>query len=155
MGKRAERTPRTHRGLNPWRAWQARAQDKSYWRKHTERGLLEAEYVREFVLRLWFEQELDVAIYELDFAPMIVGYNPGGIFSALKNKARFRLVRGDYALIWLNPQTNAYDEGAIDLAPECVRFFCERYGKTIKTPSRSGNRNPTHLRAELSIRARG
>lgn len=36
---------------------------------------------------------------------------------------------GNYALIWPNPETGAYDEKAIDIAPECVRFFCEKYGK--------------------------
>jgi len=41
-------------------------------------------------------------------------------------------VKGDYALIWPNPETGAYDEAAIDLAPECVRFFCERYGTLVK-----------------------
>ncbi|MEW6752241.1 MAG: hypothetical protein AB1505_14860 [Candidatus Latescibacterota bacterium] len=41
-------------------------------------------------------------------------------------------MRGDYALIWPDPKTGAYDEQAIDLAPECVRFFCERYGKQVK-----------------------
>ncbi len=154
MGKRAERASRSNRGLNPWRAWQERAKDEAYWRNHSERGLLKAEYVRDYVLRLWFEQELDVEIYELDFAPLLVRYNPGGVFAALKSKERFRLVRGDYALIWLNPLTSAYDEGAIDLAPECVRFLCERYGKKIKTPSRSSNRNATRPRAEQSIPAR-
>lgn len=131
MGQRATRTPRSRRRLNPWRAWQARAADEAYWRNHTERGLLKAEYLREYVLRLWFEQELDVEIYELDFAPLLLTHNPGGVFGALKNKERFRRVRGDYALIWLNPETGAHDEGAIDLAPECVRFFCEQYGKRI------------------------
>ena len=58
--------------------------------------------------------------------------NPGGVFAPLKDKERFRLVQGDYALIWLNPETGEYDAQAIDLAPECVRFFCERYGKVVK-----------------------
>jgi hypothetical protein len=44
------------------------------------------------------------------------------------------LVSGDYALIWLNPETGAYDDQAIDIAPECVRFFCEKYGQKVKTP---------------------
>lgn len=123
----------SHRRLIPWHAWQERANDETYWRNHVERGLLKAEYVRDFVLRLWFEQALDVEIYELDFAPMLLKHNPGGVFAQLKNRDRFRLVRGDYALIWLNPTTKAHDEGAIDLAPECVRFFCEHYGKKVKT----------------------
>lgn len=130
---------RPFKKLSPWHAWHELAQDEAYWRDHTERGLLKAQYVRDFVLRLWFEQELDVEIYELDFAPMLVQHNPGGVFSALKNKERFRRVRGDYALIWLNPKTNAYDEGAIDLAPECVRFFCEHYGKKIKSANGNGH----------------
>jgi hypothetical protein len=82
--------------------------------------------------RLWFEEEVDVSIYELDFQPLLVDENPGGIFEMLKDEQRFQLVRGDYALIWPNPRTGAYDEQAIDLAPECVRIFCQRYGTQIK-----------------------
>ena len=49
-----------------------------------------------------------------------------------KDKERFQLVRGEYASIWPNPETGAYDEQAIDLAPECARFFCKRYGTQVK-----------------------
>ncbi len=101
-----------------------------------EKGLLKAEYVDDYVLRLWFEDEMDVSIYELDFRPLVVEGNPGGVFEALKDKERFKQVRGDYALIWPNPETGGYDEKAIDMAPECVRFFCERYGKALKVSVR-------------------
>jgi hypothetical protein len=47
-------------------------------------------------------------------------------------KERFRLVEGDYSLIWLDPETGIYDEKAVDIAPECIRFFCEKYGKKLK-----------------------
>ncbi len=36
--------------------------------------------------------------------------------------------------IKLNPETGAYDEKAIDIAPECIRYFCENYGTKIKEP---------------------
>jgi hypothetical protein len=88
--------------------------------------------VNDYVLRLWFEEELDVTIYELDFYPLMVTDSPGGVFEPLKDKERFRLVEGDYALIWPNPETGAYDEKTIDIAPECIRFFCEKYGKKLK-----------------------
>ena len=52
--------------------------------------------------------------------------------SVKDDRARFQVVRGDYALIGSNPETEGYDEQAIDLAPECVRFFCEQYGKAMK-----------------------
>lgn len=128
-------SPRRNRGINPWDAWQARANDEQYWQAHTERGLLKAEYIRGYVLRLWFEQELSVTIYELDFRPRFVTHNPGGVFRALTKQERFKHVLGNYSLIWLNPATGAYDEGAIDLAPECVRFFCERFGKQLTPPN--------------------
>jgi hypothetical protein len=115
-----------------WQEWSAVADNDALWRNHEEKGLLKAEYVGDYVLRLWFEDALDVSIYELDFCPLLVEDNPGGVFAPLKDKERFRLVQGDYALIWLNPETGEYDEQAIDLAPECVRFFCERYGKVVK-----------------------
>ncbi len=115
-----------------WTEWQTMADDESLWANQQEKGLLKAEYLAEYVLRLWFEEELDGAIYELDFQPLLVDENPGGVFEVLKDKERFQLVRGDYALIWPNPETGAYDEQALDLAPECVRFFCQRYGTQIK-----------------------
>lgn len=115
-----------------WNEWRAVADDESLWVENKEKGVLKAEYLTEYVLQLWFEEELDISIYELDFEPLLVVENPGGVFDLLKDKERFRTVRGDYALIWPNPETGEYDEQAIDLAPECVRFFCERYGKKVK-----------------------
>ncbi len=120
-----------------WNDWSSFADDESQWLHREEKGLLKAEYVRDYVLRLWFEDELDVSIYELDFYPLMVEDNPGGVFSALKEKERFKQVRGDYALIWLNPISNEYDETAIDIAPECVRFFCVKYGKLLKGTNRT------------------
>lgn len=63
--------------------------------------------------------------------------NPGGVLQPLKDPERFKQVRGNYALIWPNPDTGACDEQAIDMAPECVRFFCERYGMPLKVPKRA------------------
>jgi hypothetical protein len=117
-----------------WKKWATYANNESNWQNSQEKGLLKAEYVKDYVLRLWFEEELDISIYELDFYSLIVEENPGEIMLPLRNKNRFQMVRGDYALIWLNPETGAYDEKAIDIAPECVRYFCENYGKLIKTP---------------------
>ncbi|NIP24907.1 MAG: hypothetical protein GWN67_11260, partial [Phycisphaerae bacterium] len=106
------------------------------WQDHKEKGLLKAEYIDDNVLRLWFEEDLDVSIYELDFYPLMVEDNSGGMFEALKDRERFRLVEGDYPLIWLNPETGVYDEKAIDIAPECIRFFCEKYGQKLKAPEK-------------------
>ncbi len=119
-----------------WQEWSAVADDPSLWKNREEKGLLKAEYVRDYVLRLWFEDEMDVSIYELDFRPLVVDDNPGGVFAPLKDQERFKQVRGDYALIWPNPETGAYDEHAIDMAPECVRFFCEKYGKVLKVSAK-------------------
>lgn len=115
-----------------WKEWAAVANDEPLWRDHEEKGLLKAEYAGDYKLRLWFEDDLAVSIYELDFQPLIVDDNPGGIFEALKGKERFQFVKGEYALIWPNPETGNYDEQAIDIAPECIRFFCEKYGKQVK-----------------------
>jgi hypothetical protein len=120
-----------------WEEWYAVADDEARWQGYEEKGLLKAEFLQEYVLRLWFEEELDVSSYELDFFPLLVTDNPGSVFAPLKELARFRLVEGNYALIWPNPDTGAHDEQMIDLAPECVRFFCERYGKPVKLPERS------------------
>jgi len=115
-----------------WTEWTKISEDESIWKDHEERGLLKAEYQGDYVLRLWFEDELDVSIYDLDFYPLVVEDNLGGVMLPLREQERFRFVEGDYALIWPNPETGAYDEKVIDLAPECVRYFCEKYGKKIK-----------------------
>jgi len=117
-----------------WNEWAKIADDENFWKDHEERGLLKAEYQEEYILRLWFEEELDVSIYDLDFYPLLVEENPGHVMLPLENLERFRYVEGDYALVWLNPETGAYDENVIDLAPECVRFFCDKYGKKVKEP---------------------
>lgn len=115
-----------------WKQWAEYAKNESNWRSSLERGLLKAEYLEDYRLRLWFEDELDVSIYELDFRPLIVEEEPGKAMLPLRDKERFRNVKGDYTLIWLNPETGEYDEKAIDIAPECIRYFCENYGKKIK-----------------------
>ncbi len=119
-----------------WKEWYTLARNEALWQDHEEKGLLKAEYVTDYILRLWFEEDLDVSIYELDFYPLMVADNPGGVFLALKDKDRFCLVEGDYALVWLNPKTGAYDEQAIDIAPECIRFFCQKYGRKLKSPKK-------------------
>jgi len=75
----------------------------------------------------------------LDFYPLIIEENPGDVFLPLREKDRFRLVKGDYALVWLNPKTGAYDEKAIDIAPECIRFFCEKYREKCTNKSSFAN----------------
>lgn len=115
-----------------WKEWTKIAEDESIWQDHEEKGLLKAEHVRDYVLRLWFEEDLGISIYELDFYPLIVEENPGTALLPLRNKERFQFVEGNYALVWPNPETGAYDEKVIDIAPECVRFFCENYGKRLK-----------------------
>ena len=117
-----------------WEAWEKMARNERFWQGHAERGLLKAEYLHDYVLRLWFEEALDVSIYEFDFYPLLMEEDPGEALLPLREQARFQMVKGDYALAWLNPETGAYDERAIDLAPECVRFFCEKYGTALKLP---------------------
>jgi hypothetical protein len=119
-----------------WKQWSEFAKDESNWQDSQERGLLKAEYLKDYVLRLWFEEDLDVSIYDLDFAPLIADEYPGEVLVPLRDKERFRKVRGDYTLIWLNPETGEYDEKAVDIAPECIRYFCEKYGKKIKVPQK-------------------
>lgn len=119
-----------------WKEWSALAENEALWRNHEEKGLLKAEYLRDYVLRLWFEEDLDVSVYDLDLRPLIVEEDPGEAFLPLRDRERFRLVEGNYALIWPNPETSAHDEKAIDIAPECIRFFCEKYGEKLKGPPR-------------------
>lgn len=115
-----------------WKEWQEVARNERFWQNHEEKGLLKAKYLQDYVLQLWFEEELDVSIYELDFHPLIVQEDPGEVFMPLRDKERFGFVEGNYTLIWPNPETADYDEQMIDLAPECVRFFCDKYGRVLK-----------------------
>lgn len=134
-----------------WQEWSDFAQNETYWQSHEEKGLLKAEHISDYVLRLWFEEAQGVSVYELDFRPLLIEDKPGEVFLPMRDPERFRLVQGDYALIWLNPATKAYDENAVDLAPECVRFFCERYGKkmpsSLSASARRKNRGVKSRRA--------
>lgn len=118
-----------------WEEWAEFSEDERNWRNHEEKGLLKIGHVRDFMLRLWFEEEKDVSIYELDFHPLFVDRNPDGVVEALRDQERFSLVKDDYALVWLNPLTGQYDEKAINIAPECIRFFTEKYGRKVKVAS--------------------
>ena len=75
-----------------WQEWREYADNESLWREHQEKGLLKAEYLHDYVLRLWFEDDLDVSIYELDLYPIIVEDDPGPVFLRLRDKEHFRLV---------------------------------------------------------------
>jgi hypothetical protein len=120
-----------------WDEWRSLASDVNHWTTVDEKGLLKAEYLQGYELRLWFEEDLDVVIYDLDWKALLIDENPGSALLPLRDIARFRYVKGDYALIWPNPETDEYDEAAIYLAPECVRFFCERYGTLVKAAKKA------------------
>jgi hypothetical protein len=36
--------------------------------------------------------------------------------------------------MWFNPETGSYDEEAIDIAPEFIRFLCNKYWNILKKP---------------------
>jgi hypothetical protein len=136
-----------------WQEWKDFASNEAFWRNHEEKGLLKAEHVRDYVLRLWFEDKEGTSIYELDFYSLIVGENPGEAFLPLRDQKRFRLVQGDYALIWPNPESGEYDDKAVDLAPECVRFFCEKYGNKLNVSHLPAASNrPAEKQAALAAR---
>lgn len=116
-----------------WDEWKTYASDETHWVTADEKGLLKAEHLNDYVLQLWFEEDLDVSIYELDWKVLLVDEDPGSALLPLRDLNRFQFVKGDYALVWPNPQTGEYDELAIDLAPECVRFFCQQHGTLIKS----------------------
>ena len=113
-----------------WAEWQAFADNEDTWTNATEPGLTDVEYLHDFVLRLQFADRPVKSVYEIDFAPLMVADNPGGVFADLKDVRRFRNVQADYALIWPDPVTHD-DSKAVDLAPECVRFYCQRYGRLV------------------------
>lgn len=113
-----------------WYEWQVLAENEDHWLDDVEPGLASVEHLHDHVLRLRFTDQPDDVAYELDFAPLLVDDNPGGVFEPLRNVNRFRNVEAEYALIWPDPVTGDAIH-AVDLAPECVRFFCQRYGRTV------------------------
>lgn len=115
-----------------WDEWRKAARDENRWVGVHKKGLLKAEHLKDFTFRLWFEEELDVSIYDFNWQPFLLEEKLGSVLAPLRDIGRFRFVKGDYALLWPNPETGECDETAIDLAPECVRFFCERYGAIAK-----------------------
>lgn len=114
-----------------WSEWQALAEDEANWLDNVEPGLVTVEHLHDHVLRLHFADQPDHVAYELDFAPLLVEDNPGGVFEPLRDVNRFCNVEAEYALIWPDPVTGDPIH-AVDLAPECVRFFCERYGRIVE-----------------------
>lgn len=132
MGERQKWSACLDRGVSMnWQEWIALADNESIWFSYEEPGISKAEHMHDHVLRISFSDDLMPTVYELDFAPLFVEQNPGGVFQVLADESRFRCIRGDYALIWPNPETGEYDETSVDLAPECVRYFCETYGRSV------------------------
>lgn len=117
--------------MNPWQAWREWADDETHWIDAAEPGLLKVEPVHDYVLRLWFGDPVEPTVYELDFGPLLLEHNPGGVFAPLREKARFLQVEGHYALIWPDPTAGDDGPATVDLAPECVRFFCVNLGRRL------------------------
>lgn len=97
-----------------------------------EKGILKAEYIKDYSLQIWFEENKDVSIYELDFAPILSSLGSGDAFKPLLDEIRFKEVIGRYNLTWLDPKTGKYNENAIDISPEAIKWFCVNFGKVIR-----------------------
>lgn len=121
-----------------WDEWRALARDEDRQVGVNEKGLLKAKHVKEYVLRLWFEEGIYFSIYDLDWKPLLVEEHPGLALLPLRDMKRFQDVRGDYELIWSAPDRGTCDKTSISLTPECVRFFCERYGIRIQPIETTG-----------------
>ncbi len=69
-----------------WEKWSKFGANESYWQNHYEKGLVKAEYIKDYTLRLCFRDDTDISIYELDFYPLIVEENPGKIMLPFKRQ---------------------------------------------------------------------
>ena len=118
-----------------WSEWQLLAADEQYWQNREEPGLVAAKYLHDYTLRVQFADKRRPVTYELDFAPLLLDENPGGVFLELKDIRHFRTARADYALVWSIPTSGGGEDQVVDLAPECVRFFCEKYGRKASPTS--------------------
>ena len=97
-----------------------------------ERGILKAEHLGDYKLEIWFEENKDVSIYELDFLPILKEEDSGEAFRPLLDKERFNQVLGRYNLTWFDSDTGEYNENAIDISPEAIKWFCNKYGRLVK-----------------------
>ncbi len=98
-----------------------------------EKGILKTEYVDEYNLEIWFEEDKDVSIYQLDFLPILSADDSGKALKPLLDKERFCQVIGRYNLTWFDPDSGEYNENAIDISPEAIKWFCKEYGEVVKT----------------------
>ncbi|MBI5472661.1 MAG: hypothetical protein HY961_09995 [Ignavibacteriae bacterium] len=48
-----------------WKEWSALAENESLWAHSKEKGLLKAEYIREYVLHLWFEGQEPMNLFDI------------------------------------------------------------------------------------------
>ena len=97
-----------------------------------EKGILKVEYIDGYKLQIWFEEDLDVSIFELDFLPIISSEGAGEAFQPLLKQEWFMQAVGRYNITWYDQETGDYNENAIDISPEAIRWFCCKLGKPIK-----------------------
>ncbi|MCB2262927.1 MAG: hypothetical protein LGR52_08325 [Candidatus Thiosymbion ectosymbiont of Robbea hypermnestra] len=97
-----------------------------------EKGILKVEHLGEYKLEIWFEESKDVSVYELDFLPLLREEGSGEAFRPLLNRERFSQVVGRYNLTWFDSDTGEYNENAIDISPEAIKWFCNKFGKLVK-----------------------
>jgi len=98
-----------------------------------EKGILKAEYLEEYILEIWFEEDKDVSIYKLDFFPILSTEDSGKAFKPLLDKEWFSQVVGRNNLTWFDPDSGDYNENAIDISAEATKWFCKKYEIVIKT----------------------
>jgi hypothetical protein len=99
-----------------------------------EKGILKADHIRDYTLEIWFEENHDVSIYQLDMKPLLESADAGQALAPLLDPNRFRQVVGHYRLLWNDPETGDYNENSVDIAPEAVRYLCEKFGQLIEKP---------------------
>lgn len=97
-----------------------------------EKGILKAKHLTNHCIEIWFEEERDVSIFELDFLPILSEGDAGEAMRPLLDVKRIAQVVGRYNLTWYDPETGDYNEDAIDISPEAVKWFCLKYGKRVK-----------------------
>ena len=119
-----------------WHEWTSVAEHADNWLDYAEPGIKEVTSLGDVLLRIWFDDTPTPTGYEIDFRPLFLDQNPGGVFRPLADRSFFGKATGDYALVWPNPITGDFDEGIIDIAPECVRYFCEKYGNPLSPTDR-------------------
>jgi hypothetical protein len=92
-----------------WQEWLTLADNANLWQGQSEKGLLNANYIDAYTLRLWFEDDLDVLIYEFTTGHFLIDHLCGMLLSKLAAGAYHERQCSDLSVCSDRPSTIVSD----------------------------------------------